>query len=128
MADPGLSAAVQRADPTAWRLGTGAVPDPAQPATGERKDIVSRFETAATLTHESAKSALDAGLSRIVAGATEVDCASLKQFDSSVLALLLAWQRAAAARGAALTVVNLPSGLASLAQAYGVDTLLTFRH
>jgi phospholipid transport system transporter-binding protein len=24
--------------------------------------------------------------------------------------------------------VNLPTGLASLAQAYGVDTLLTFRH
>ena len=89
---------------------------------------MSRFETAATLTHESARSALDAGLSRIATGATEVDCASLKQFDSSALAVLLAWQRAAAARGATLTVVNLPSGLASLAQAYGVDTLLTFRH
>jgi phospholipid transport system transporter-binding protein len=89
---------------------------------------VSRFETAATLTHDSAKSALDAGLSRIAAGATEVDCAPLKQFDSSALAVLIAWQRAANARGAALAVVNLPSGLASLAQAYGVDTLLTFRH
>lgn len=89
---------------------------------------MSRFETAATLTHDSAKSALDAGLSRIAAGATEVDCAPLKQFDSSALAVLIAWQRAATARGAALAVVNLPSGLASLAQAYGVDTLLTFRH
>jgi phospholipid transport system transporter-binding protein len=89
---------------------------------------VSRFETAATLTHDSARSALDAGLSRIAAGATEVDCAALKQFDSSALAVLLAWERAAAARGAALVVINLPSGLASLAQAYGVDTLLTFRH
>lgn len=89
---------------------------------------MSRFETAATLTHDSAKSALDAGLSRIAAGATEVDCAPLKQFDSSALAVLIAWQRAANARGAALAVVNLPSGLASLAQAYGVDTLLTFRH
>jgi phospholipid transport system transporter-binding protein len=89
---------------------------------------VSRFETAATLTHDSAKSALNAGLSRIAAGATEVDCAPLKQFDSSALAVLIAWQRAAAARGAGLAVVNLPSGLASLAQAYGVDTLLTFRH
>ncbi|KQR84952.1 anti-anti-sigma factor [Burkholderia sp. Leaf177] len=90
--------------------------------------MVSRFETAATLTHDSARSALDAGLSRIAAGATEVDCAPLKQFDSSALAVLIAWQRAANARGAALAVVNLPSGLASLAQAYGVDTLLTFRH
>jgi phospholipid transport system transporter-binding protein len=89
---------------------------------------VSRFETAATLTHDSARRALDAGLSQIAAGATEVDCAPLKQFDSSALAVLLAWERAAAARGAALVVINLPSGLASLAQAYGVDTLLTFRH
>ena len=89
---------------------------------------MSRFETAATLTHDSAKSALEAGLSRIAAGATEVDCAPLKQFDSSALAVLIAWQRAANARGAALAVVNLPSGLASLAQAYGVNTLLTFRH
>jgi len=89
---------------------------------------VSRFETAAALTHDSARSALEAGLSRIAAGATEVDCAPLKQFDSSALAVLLAWERAAAARGAALVVINLPSGLASLAQAYGVDTLLTFRH
>ncbi|MFM0326670.1 STAS domain-containing protein [Caballeronia glebae] len=92
------------------------------PATG------GRFQTAATLTHESAKAALDAGLSRIAAGATEVDCAPLTQFDSSALAVLLAWQRAAAARGAALGVVNLPSGLLSLARAYGVDTLLSFRH
>jgi phospholipid transport system transporter-binding protein len=88
----------------------------------------SRFETAASLTHESAKNALDAGLSRIAAGATEVDCAPLKRFDSSALAVLLAWQRAASARRAELGVVNVPSGLASLAQAYGVDTLLTFRH
>ncbi|SAL49533.1 anti-anti-sigma regulatory factor [Caballeronia sordidicola] len=89
---------------------------------------MSRFETAATLTHDSARSALEAGLSRIAAGATEVDCAPLKQFDSSALAVLIAWQRAAAARGTALDVINLPSGLASLAQAYGVNTLLTFRH
>ncbi|SAK98755.1 STAS domain-containing protein [Caballeronia ptereochthonis] len=86
-----------------------------------------RFQTAASLTHESAKVALDAGLSRIAAGATEVDCAPLTQFDSSALAVLLAWERAASARGASLDVVNLPSGLASLARAYGVDTLLSFR-
>ncbi len=87
-----------------------------------------RFQTAASLTHESAKAALEAGLSRIAAVATEVDCAPLTRFDSSALAVLLAWQRAAVARGAALSVVNTPSGLASLAQAYGVDTLLSFRY
>ncbi|KND54667.1 Anti-anti-sigma regulatory factor (antagonist of anti-sigma factor) [Candidatus Paraburkholderia kirkii] len=87
-----------------------------------------RIETAASLTHESARAALEAGLSRIAAGATEVDCAPLTQFDSSALTVLLAWERAASARGASLNIVNLPSGLVSLARAYGVDTLLSFRH
>jgi len=87
-----------------------------------------QFATGPALTHASAKEALAAGLARIVSGARGVDCAPLKQFDSSALAVLLAWQRAANARGAALEIVNLPAGLASLAQAYGVDTLLSARH
>lgn len=88
----------------------------------------SRFETGTTLTHASAKAALVAGLARIAGGATGVDCAPLAQFDSSALAVLLAWQRAASGRGAPLHIINLPAGLASLAQAYGVDTLLSARH
>jgi phospholipid transport system transporter-binding protein len=90
--------------------------------------VASRFECGATLNHESAKAALAAGLQRIAAGANGVDCASLAQFDSSALAVLLAWERAAQARGVKFEIVNLPAGLASLAQAYGVDTLLTTRH
>jgi phospholipid transport system transporter-binding protein len=86
--------------------------------------VANRFATGTTLTHASAKAALESGLLRIAAGATEVDCAPLAQFDSSALAVLIAWQRAAHARGVALEVVNLPAGLASLAQAYGVDSLL----
>ncbi|MFM0058270.1 STAS domain-containing protein [Paraburkholderia phytofirmans] len=90
--------------------------------------VVSRFESGATLTHASATAALAAGLQRIAAGANGVDCAPLTQFDSSALAVLLAWQRAAQARGATFEIVNLPAGLASLAQAYGVDTLIGARH
>jgi len=86
--------------------------------------VANRFESGATLTHESAKTALSAGLQRIAAGARGVDCTPLAQFDSSALAVLLAWQRAAQARSARFEIVNLPAGLASLAQAYGVDTLL----
>jgi phospholipid transport system transporter-binding protein len=86
------------------------------------------FATGSTLTHASARAALAAGLERIAGGARSVNCAPLTQFDSSALAVLLAWQRAAHARGAALEIVNLPAGLASLAQAYGVDTLLSARH
>lgn len=88
---------------------------------------MSRFETGATLTHASANAALAAGLERIAAGATRVDCAPLTQFDSSALAVLIAWQRAARARGQSLDVVNLPASLASLARAYGVDPLLNSR-
>ncbi|RZF28721.1 STAS domain-containing protein [Paraburkholderia sp. UYCP14C] len=90
-----------------------------------RKTVASRFDSGATLTHASAKAALAAGLQRIAAGAGGVDCAPLTQFDSSALAVLLAWVRAAATRGASFEIINLPAGLASLAQAYGVDTLLT---
>ena len=88
----------------------------------------SRFATGATLTHASAKSALAAGLAHIEAGASAVDCAQLTQFDSSALAVLLAWRRAAQARGAALDIVNVPGDLASLAQVYGIDVLFAARH
>jgi phospholipid transport system transporter-binding protein len=81
------------------------------------------FPCGATLTHASATAALAAGCARIEAGATAVDCAALTQFDSSALAVLLAWRREAQARGRALDILNVPAGLASLAQVYGVDTL-----
>ncbi|MEN8513595.1 STAS domain-containing protein [Burkholderia sp. MS455] len=85
---------------------------------------MSGFEAGSSLTVASAKSALADGLARIVAGATAVDCAALTQFDSSALAVLLAWQRAAKSRGAPLDILNLPPKLASLARAYGVDALI----
>lgn len=83
----------------------------------------SRFATGATLTHASARSALLAGMASIAAGAAAVDCAPLAQFDSSALAVLLAWRRAAQADGKTLEILNVPAGLASLAQVYGIDEL-----
>lgn len=88
----------------------------------------SRFAVGATLTHASATTALAAGLARIDAGATAVDCAPLGQFDSSALAVLLAWRRAAQAKGRSLDILNVPAGLASLAQVYGVDVLFAAQH
>ncbi len=82
------------------------------------------FETGATLTHATATAVYQAGLARIAAGASRVDCAPLAQFDSSALAVLLGWRRAAVERGATLEIINLPAQLASLAAAYGIDTLL----
>jgi phospholipid transport system transporter-binding protein len=89
---------------------------------------MNRFTTGTTLTHASAKAVLEAGVASIEAGATGVDCAPLAEFDSSALAVLLAWQRAAHASGVAFDIANLPAGLASLAEVYGIDALLTARH
>jgi phospholipid transport system transporter-binding protein len=89
---------------------------------------MNRFVSGATLTLASANIALAAGLARIEAGASGVDCSPLTQFDSSALAVLLAWKRAAAARRVGFDVVNLPAGLASLAEAYGIDALICARH
>src|ERR1700744_2363180 len=136
MADPGVPAAVQRADPAEGRGRTDPVPHAAQPATRRGQavvsevlsPVVSRFEGGATLTPASANAALAAGLQRIAAGATGVDCAPLAQFDSSALAVLIAWQRAAQAAGAGVEIVTLPAGLASLPHVYGVDTIISARH
>jgi len=49
-----------------------------------------------------------------------LDLASVREVDSSALAVLFGWQRSAATRGTALRVVNPPASLLSLAGLYGV--------
>ena len=75
------------------------------------------FNAGATLTQASATASLAQGLAQIDAGATAVDCAALAQFDSSALAVLLAWQRAARARGVALGVAGAETAVFSHAGA-----------
>ncbi|BBO59179.1 lipid asymmetry maintenance protein MlaB [Mycoavidus sp. B2-EB] len=85
------------------------------------------FTAGTALTHTTAMTELKTGLDYIAKNSAEVvriDCASLVQFDSSALAVLLAWLRAARAQGKALEVLHAPTKLAHLAQAYGVDELL----
>ncbi|MDU0810491.1 MAG: STAS domain-containing protein [Burkholderia sp.] len=82
------------------------------------------FKSDVTLTFESAKSILLNGLYKISSGAIAVDCSFLIHFDSSAIAVLLAWQRAAKNSGAILTILNPPKKLISLARAYGLDTLI----
>jgi len=53
-----------------------------------------------------------------------VDCIALQDFDSSVLAVLLAWQRQLGARNQSLVVLNPPAKLKVLASVYGVTDLL----
>lgn len=52
------------------------------------------------------------------------DGESLQKFDSTILAVMLAWQRAAQARQATLTFQNLPTKLVDLIQVYGVADII----
>ncbi|MDQ0141484.1 STAS domain-containing protein [Cupriavidus necator] len=77
-----------------------------------------------SLTNQNAAAVLRDGLARVAQGDVAVDCTGLAQVDSSAVAVLLAWHRAAVARGQALTLRGVPTQLAQLAGLYGVDGLL----
>ena len=53
-----------------------------------------------------------------------IDLSSVRDIDSSALAVFFAWQRSAAERGLALRLAGTPASLLSLADLYGVDTSL----
>ena len=55
-----------------------------------------------------------------------VDCSGLKDFDSTVLTVLLAWQKKLQADGKKMSVQNAPEKLTVLAGLYGVTELLGF--
>ena len=53
-----------------------------------------------------------------------IDCSELKDFDSTVLTVLLAWQRKLVAGGQSMTLIHTPEKLKVLAGVYGVAALL----
>ena len=83
-----------------------------------------KLESITALTVQNAKAALDQGLAAIKAGQSVFDLGTVQVADSSAVAVLLAWKRAARKAGAALSYVQLPASLQSLAALYGVDAFL----
>ncbi len=77
-----------------------------------------------SLTVANAKIALAQGIAAIKAGSTVFDLASVQSTDSSAVAVLLAWQRAARKAGISLSYINMPASLVSLSDLYGVDEIL----
>lgn len=82
------------------------------------------FKPGSSLTFTNASTVLREGLSAIAAGQASIDVSEVAVVDSSAVATLLAWRRAAADRGAALDFGPLPANLQSLADLYGVTALL----
>lgn len=76
------------------------------------------------MTFANAKNALDEGLRAIAAGQQSIDLAGVATIDSSAVAVLLAWQRAALTQAGVLRFANPPASLSRLAALYGVADLL----
>lgn len=55
---------------------------------------------------------------------SRVDCSALKDFDSTVLTVLLAWQKTLQVDGQSIAVEHAPEKLKVLAGVYGVSALL----
>jgi phospholipid transport system transporter-binding protein len=53
-----------------------------------------------------------------------IDCSALKDFDSTVLTVLLAWQKKLLAEGKSISIEHAPEKLKVLAGVYGVAALL----
>ena len=76
-----------------------------------------------TVTQQNAVAIEADGLRDLVA-LEIVDCAALVDFDSSVLAVLIEWQKKLRGAGRTLLINNPPQKLQVLAQVYGVSELL----
>ena len=79
------------------------------------------------LTHAQATASLEAlvqGLASLSSPEAVVDASPLSRFDSSALAVLLEFRRAALAQGKRFSTQGLPRRLADLAGVYGVLELL----
>ncbi|GGC05886.1 hypothetical protein GCM10007205_13780 [Oxalicibacterium flavum] len=82
------------------------------------------YQPSTSLTFANARPALEAGLRAIAQGERAFDFGATTTVDSSAVAVLLAWQRAAKERGGSLVLHNLPANLASLLSLYDVAPLL----
>lgn len=83
-----------------------------------------RMQVSGPMVIGSAATLKTAGDSAVAGGATVVDLSGVTDADSSAVALLLSWVRAAQERKQQLTIVNLPTSVQSLAALYGVAELL----
>lgn len=72
----------------------------------------------------NARGLLEAGRSALQAGEDVFDFAEVTEADSSALAVMLGWLRAAELSRSTVRFANIPAGVRSLAELYGVAELL----
>jgi phospholipid transport system transporter-binding protein len=96
-----------------------------EPATLEQKD--GRVFVRGSITLENVRSLLERDDALLDARELLVDFSGLSAADSAAVALMLAWTRAAAARGARIVFENCPASLRTLAALYDVGDFIACR-
>jgi phospholipid transport system transporter-binding protein len=76
------------------------------------------------ITNQNADRLLQAGQAAIDAGDLSFDLSAVNRIDSSAVALLLAWERAAREKSGQIEFRGVPASLRSLAGLYGVEMLI----
>ena len=79
------------------------------------------------MTVPNATALLAAGFGIIKETAETIDLSAVSEADSSALAVMLGWMRAAATSGRELAFSHPPAGIQALADLYGISTLLPLR-
>ena len=77
------------------------------------------------MTMDNAAALLAQGAAALAQGKTTFDLSGVTEIDSSGLAVLFGWQRAAQVQGKGITILNPPHNLRSLADVYDVSDLLS---
>lgn len=83
-----------------------------------------RLRVTAPMVMANARGLLEAGRSALGAAGGTVDLGAVSEADSSALAVMLGWMRTAQASGVRIAFANMPAGVRSLAELYGVAELL----
>ncbi|MCU6435094.1 STAS domain-containing protein [Undibacterium sp. Jales W-56] len=82
------------------------------------------YQTSREINLKNALGVAQAGLSEIAKGVTAFDLSALTVVDSSAVAVMLDWQRAASVAGKTMEFHSVPANLISLISLYGVAELL----
>ncbi len=88
------------------------------------KDLGDRIEVTGAMNMGAAAGLLAEGVGFVSRPETVFDLAGVTEVDSSGLAVIFGWQRAAKLQNKTIRIANLPQSLRSLADVYGVGALL----
>ncbi len=88
------------------------------------RDTGDRIEVTGAMTMGAAASLLSEGNALVSRAETVFDLSGVTEVDSSGLAVVFGWQRAAKQQNKSIRIANMPQSLRSLAEVYGVGALL----